>query len=72
MDIVRLIVILAPVLMLALLVGAWLLMRRTMRTRIEMDSQLKKDSEISENDIKKYLVFHLITHFIFSRFKANK
>ncbi|HRY60809.1 MAG TPA: hypothetical protein P5266_01340, partial [Candidatus Fermentibacter sp.] len=48
MDIVRLIVILAPVLMLALLVGAWLLMRRTMRTRIEMDSQLKKDSEISE------------------------
>ncbi|MDM7991960.1 MAG: hypothetical protein QUS11_01465 [Candidatus Fermentibacter sp.] len=48
MDIVRLIVILAPALMLALLAGAWLLMRRTMRTRIEMDSQLKKDSEISE------------------------
>lgn len=48
MDIVRLLVILAPAIMLALMAGAWLLMRRTMRTRIEMDAQLKRDSEISE------------------------
>ena len=48
MDIVRLLVILAPAIMLALMAGAWLLMRRTMRTRIEMDAHLKRDSEISE------------------------
>ncbi len=48
MNLVRILVMLAPLILVVLGVAVWLMMRRTIRTRIEMDAQLKRDSEISE------------------------
>jgi len=48
MDMDRYLLMFAPLILFLLVLAVWLLMRRTMRTRIEMDRQLRKDSEINE------------------------
>lgn len=48
MDVARFLVVFAPLILLLIVLAVWLMMRRTMRTRIEMDRQLEKDSEINE------------------------
>jgi len=48
MDAGRYLLMFAPLILFLLVLAVWLLMRRTMRTRIETDRQLRKDSEINE------------------------
>jgi hypothetical protein len=44
----QILVFIAPIVLVAIGVAIWLMMRRTIRTRLEMDTQLKLDSEINE------------------------
>jgi len=48
MDMDRYLLMFAPLILFLLVLAVWLLMRRTIRTRIEMARQLRKDSEINE------------------------